>query len=264
VLAAAGQATERLSLGTGVTCPLIRIHLAIVAQAAATTAALLPGRLFLGLGTGEHLNEHILGDRWPPARLRLEMLDEAIGLIRELWKGDLTTHRGRHYTVEHARLYTLPERPPPIMVAARGERAATLAGEKGDGLIGTSPDAAMMEAFEDAGGTDKPRYGQLTVCWAPSLKEARRTAFEVWPTMAVRGELSVELPLPRHFEQAAEMVDEDDVAEAMVLGPDPEEFLAAIHTFAGGGYTHVYLHQVGPDQEGFLTFCRDELLPKLG
>jgi G6PDH family F420-dependent oxidoreductase len=260
VIGAIAQATERLHLGTGVTCPTMRTHPAVVAHAAATAAALMPGRFFLGVGTGENLNEHILGDRWPEGPVRLEMLEEAIDVIRLLWEGGYQSHRGRHYTVEQARLYTLPEEPPPLMVAAGQPGAARLAGRAGDGLISTSPDPELLAEFEQAGGSGKPRIGQVTVCWAADEADARRTALEWWPNAALPGELSQELPLPRHFEQAAQLVTEDDVAEVVVCGPDPEPHLAAIREFAEAGYDHVYVHQVGPDQEGFLDFCSRELL----
>jgi G6PDH family F420-dependent oxidoreductase len=263
VLGGIATRTERLRVGTGVTCPTIRIHPAIVAQAAATAAAMLPGRFFLGVGTGENLNEHVLGDRWPPADIRREMLDEAIEVMRTLWSGELVSHRGRHYTVENARIYTLPDAPPPVMVAAGGPEAAELAGRIGDGLVGTAPDAELLEAFETAGGEGKPRYGQLTVCFADDEAAARRTAYEWWPNGALKGTLSQELPLPSHFEAAAAMVTEEDVAEEVVCGPDPERHVAAIEEYAAAGYTHVYVHQVGPDQDGFLSFYADQVMPEL-
>jgi len=262
VLGGIAARTERLRVGTGVTCPTIRIHPAIVAQAAATAATMLPGRFFLGVGTGENLNEHVLGDRWPPADLRREMLEEAVDLMRELWRGDLTTHRGRHYTVEGARLYTLPDEPIEVMVAAGGSKSAELAGRIGDGFVGTAPERALVEAFDDAGGTGKPRYGQLTVCWAESEQQARRTAFEIWPNAALEGPLAQELPLPSHFEAAAGMLTEDDVAKTVVCGLDAERYAEAIDAFADAGYDHVYVHQVGPDQDGFLRFAERELLPR--
>ena len=160
VIGGIAAATERLRVGTGVTCPLIRIHPAIVAQAAATCAALLPGRFFLGVGTGENLNEHVTGARWPAPDERIEMLEEAIDVIRLLWDGDEETHRGEHYTVDHARLYTLPEEPIPIVVAAGQPNAAELAGSRGDGLITTSPDEEIVSAYREGGG-DGPRYGQV-------------------------------------------------------------------------------------------------------
>ena len=261
VLGGIALATERLVVGTGVTCPTIRIHPAIVAQAAATTAVMLPGRFFLGVGTGENLNEHVLGQRWPSTEIRREMLEEAVALMRELWRGDLMSHRGRHYTVENARIYTLPDEPIDVLVAAGGPKAAEVAGRIGDGLISTAPDAALLDAFDEAGGNGKPRYAQLTVCWAKSETEARRTAHEVWPNAALRGTLGQELPLPSHFEAAAAMVTDDDVAEAIVCGPDPGAHIARIDEYLEAGYTHVYVHQVGRDQEGFFDFYAAEILP---
>jgi coenzyme F420-dependent glucose-6-phosphate dehydrogenase len=263
VIGSISQATERLRIGTGVSCPLIRIHPAIVAHAAATSACLLPGRFFLGLGTGENLNEHVLGDRWPETAVRQEMLEEAIEVIRLLWEGGLQSHHGKHYTVENARLYTLPEELPQIIVAAAGPQATKMAGKIGDGLFGLVPDADVIDQFEKAGGRGKPRFGQLHVCWAASEKEARATAREWWPNAAVSGNLNWELPLPSHFEAASEWVDEDAVAESVVCGPDPERHIEGIKEFIDAGYDNVYFHQVGPDQEGFLQFAEAELLPRL-
>jgi G6PDH family F420-dependent oxidoreductase len=263
VIGGIAQATERLGLGTGVTCPTVRIHPAIVAQAAATAGDLLPGRFFLGVGTGENLNEHIVGDRWPETDVRLEMLEEAVGVIRQLWEGKLTSHHGPHYTVENARIYTLPERLPPIHVAGAGQKASALAGRIGDGFIGTSPDEEALSTFEQAGGQGKPRYGQLTVCWASDEDTARKTATEWWPNLAVPGQLSQELPLPSLFEQAAKLVREEDMG-VIPLGPDPEQHLASIRQYFDAGYDHVYVHQIGPDQEGFFRFYEREVMPKLG
>lgn len=262
VLGGIAEATERLVLGTGVTCPLLRIHPAIVAQAAATAASMLPGRFFLGVGTGENLNEHVLGQRWPSTEIRREMLEEAVEVMRLLWKGDLASHRGPHYTVENARIYTLPEEPVDVMVAAAGSQAAELAGRIGDGLIATSPDASVVEAFDAAGGSGKPRYGQVTVCWAEREEDARRTALEWWPNAALEGPLGQELPLPSHFEAAAQMVTEDTIAAAIVCGPDPEAHATRIDEYLEAGFTHVYVHQVGEDQDGFLRFYASEILPR--
>jgi coenzyme F420-dependent glucose-6-phosphate dehydrogenase len=255
-------ATRELRLGTGVTCPNIRIHPAVIAQAAATSAAMLPGRFFLGVGTGENLNEHVLGDRWPEAGVRLEMLEEAIDVIRLLWQGGYQSHHGRYYTVEEARIYTLPDEPPPIYVAASKPTAAELAGRAGDALVSTAPDAEVVAAFDGAGGEGKPKLGQVTVCWAESEEEGKRTAYEWWPNAAVRGDLSQELALPRHFEDAAQMLAEDDVAEKVVCGPDPDRYFEQVEGYADAGFDHVYLHQVGPDQEGFFRFAQEELLPR--
>jgi coenzyme F420-dependent glucose-6-phosphate dehydrogenase len=263
VIGGIAQTTSRLSLGTGVTCPLMRIHPAVIAQAAATAAAMMPGRFFLGVGSGENLNEHILGDHWPEADVRLEMLEEAVDLIRRLWGGETLSHRGRHYTVENARIYTRPEQPPPILVAGSGKKATALAGRIGDGFIGTKPDADAVKSFENAGGQDKPRYGQMTVCWAGDEATARRTAHAIWPTAGMPGELSQELKLPAHFEQVAQTVSEEDVAEVIVCGTDPQRHLDRIQEYRQAGFDHVYIHQVGPDQEGFFRFYQREVLPRL-
>jgi G6PDH family F420-dependent oxidoreductase len=263
VLGGIAATTNDLRIGTGVTCPLIRTHPAVIAQAAATTAAMMPGRFFLGVGTGENLNEHITGDRWPAADERLGMLEEAVDLIRELWRGEPFTRRGKHYTVEQARIYTLPDEPPPIYMAAAGERATKLAAKISDGLIGTSPKHANIEAFKKEAGQNKPRYGQVTVCFAEDEEQARKTAHEWWPNAAIGGELGQELPLPRHFEQAAETVTVDDVADKIACGPDPKRHIEAIKGFVDAGYDHVYIHQVGPDQDGFFRFYADEVLPAL-
>lgn len=262
VLGGIALATEQIRIGTGVTCPTVRQHPAVVAQATATCAAMLEGRFVFGVGTGEALNEHILGDAWPSAAVRREMLEEAVAVIRELWAGGLVEHRGRHYTVENARLYTLPDEPPPIVVAASGPHAADLAGRIGDGFCGTAPDDELIERFEAAGGAGKPRYGQVTVCWAESEAEARRTALEWWPNAGLPGELGQVLPQPAHFEQAAKLVTEDQLAEQIACGPDPEHHLDFLRRYAEAGYDHIFVHQVGPDQQGALRFYEREVLPQ--
>jgi G6PDH family F420-dependent oxidoreductase len=264
VIGALAHATRRLVVGTGVTCPSVRLHPAIVAQAAATCADMMEGRFFLGVGSGENLNEHVVGAHWPPVPVRQEMLEEAVGVIRLLWQGGLQNHRGRHYVVENARLYTRPAQPPPIVIAAGGPKSAELAGRLGDGLVGTAPDPEMFRAFDEAGGRGKPRYGELAVCGARAEREARRIAHEWWPTAALESALSWELPLPSHFEAAAANVTEDAVAESVVCGPDPARHLEKIRKYADAGYDHVCVHQVGPEQAGFFEFYAREVLPKLG
>jgi G6PDH family F420-dependent oxidoreductase len=267
VIGGIAQVTERMRVGTGVTCPTVRIHPAIVAHAAATCAAMLPGRFMLGVGTGENLNEHVTGAHWPTAAVRREMLEEAVLVIRELWKGGLVEHHGRHYTVENARLYTLPDEPPPIIAAASGPEAAELAGRIGDGFCGTSPEAELIERFDAAGGGGngagrRPRYGQVTVCWADSEEEGRRIAHEWWPNAAIPGELGQVLPQPAHFEQAAQLVTEERIGEQVACGPDPERHLELLTTYADAGYDRLFVHQIGPDQEGFLRFYEREIVPR--
>lgn len=191
-------------------------------------------------------------------------LAEAIEVIRALWRGGMQSHHGQYFTVENARLYTLPEEPPPLLVAARGPRGAVLAGRLGDGFIGTDPDAALIDAFDKAGGRGRPRYGELTVCYAAEERSARRIAREQWPTAAMESSLSWELPLPGHFEAVAELVTEEQIAESVTCGPEPSAHLKAIAKFAEAGYDHVCVHQVGKPQDEFFRFYASEILPHLG
>jgi G6PDH family F420-dependent oxidoreductase len=259
VLGGAAVATKTIEIGTGVTCPIMRIHPAILAQSTATVAAMMEGRFFLGAGTGENLNEHILGDRWVPYDIRAEMFEEAIEVIRELWKGEVTNHWGDYYTVEDARLYTLPTQSPPIMVAAAGPKSAEMAGRIGDGLISTAPDAEIVKKFRDSGGGDKPRYAQMTVCWASTKQEAIETAYKIWPNSGLKGDLNTELRTVKHFEQVTAMVTKEDNAKSVVCGPDPEPYVKEVQKFLDAGFDHIYIHQVGADQAGFFNFFTREL-----
>jgi G6PDH family F420-dependent oxidoreductase len=261
MLGAIAQRTQKLVVGTGVTCPTVRIHPAIIAQSAATAACLMPGRFFLGVGSGENLNEHIVGDKWPPADIRLEMLEEAVDVLRLLWQGGVQSFYGDYYAVENARVYDLPDEPVKIMVAASGPKAADLAARIGDGLISTAPQKEIVNAFAAQGDSKRPRYGQLTVSWAASKDQAIKTALEIWPNAGVPGELSQELSTPAHFKQASQNVTADVIRESVVCGPDAQPILDKVEEYAQAGFTHVYLHQVGADQEGFLRFATSELLP---
>jgi G6PDH family F420-dependent oxidoreductase len=262
VLGAIAGATERLRVGTGVTCPLIRIHPAIIAQAAATTAALFGERFFLGLGAGENLNEHVVARGWPRAAVRLEMMAEAIEILRSLWSGEEVSFDGEYYHVDQARLYTLPDAPPPIYLAATGPDAAELAATKADGLVGVAPDRKMLAGFRKR-AKRKPAYGQITVCWAKSVAAARRTAHEWWPQTGLEGDLSWEVKTPSLFEAACETLTAEQVTEQMPCGPDRQPYLRAIRKYDAAGYDYIYLHQVGPDQQGFFEFFRRELAPRL-
>jgi coenzyme F420-dependent glucose-6-phosphate dehydrogenase len=264
VIGGIAASTERIRLGTGVTCPTMRIHPAVIAQAAATAAALMPGRFFFGVGSGENLNEHVVGARWPEWEVRASMLEEAVEVIRLLWKGGVQSHHGQHYTVENARIYDLPEKLPEIVVAASGPKATDLAARIGDGLWMTSPQRDLVQRFDRKAGKRSPKYGQVTVSWNRDEAKARKTAHEWWPTSAIKGEATQELPNPKHFEQLAEMVTEDQIAEAIPCGSDPTPILESAREFVDAGFDHVYFHQVGPDQKGFIEFASRELLPKLG
>jgi coenzyme F420-dependent glucose-6-phosphate dehydrogenase len=262
VIGAIGQATERLRIGTGVTCPTIRTHPVVIAQAAATCAALMPGRFFLGLGTGENLNEHVTGARWPPPDERLELLEEAIEVLRLLWQGGEQTHRGKHYTVDHAEIYTLPDEPIEVAVAAAKPLAAELAGRAGDSLVNTVPDAEIVEAYRSAGGTG-PRYGQVRICFAEDEQEARETVFRLWRHSGLGGTINQELPRPSDFDAVAESVTLEMATEGVPCGPDAGPIVEQVRAWEQAGFDHICLHQVGADQEGFLRFWEQELRPKL-
>lgn len=255
--------TKKLQVGTGVTCPIQRIHPAILAQATATVGSMMEGRFFLGVGTGENLNEHILGDKWEPIAIRMKMLEEAVQIIRELWKGENTTFYGDFFTVEDARIFTLPKQLPFIAVAAAGEEAAELAGRIGDALVSTAPDEKVVKTFRKANKKSRPVYGQLTVCYARSEDEAIETAHKWWPNSGFPGQMSQEIRLVEHFDQMAKKVKPEQLAEQILCGPDVKKHVEAMREFLEAGFDHVYVHQVGPDQEGFLRFYAEKVLPRL-
>lgn len=262
VIGAISSSTS-LRVTTGVTCPTVRIHPAVLAQAAATAQSLLDGRFVFGVGSGEALNEHILGHRWPPVATRLDMLEEAVDVIRQLWEGDLVTHHGQYYTVENARLYSLPDAPPPVMVSAFGTQASEVAARIGDGLVTVGPNAEVLEAYRGRGGAG-PSITALKVCWDNDEGHARKLVHQLWPTEGLEGQLSQELPLPSHFEAAAAHVTEEMLAQAVPCGPDPERHVAAITKHLDAGFDQVYVNQIGPNQEAFFTFFRNEIAPRLG
>jgi G6PDH family F420-dependent oxidoreductase len=264
VLGAIASSTRSLRIGTGVTCPIMRIHPAIIAQAAATVGCLMPGRFFLGVGSGESLNEHVVGQGWPPPDMRQDMLEEAVGILRTLHGGGERSHYGKFFQVHDARVYNLPAEPVPIYVAAAGQQAAKLAARIGDGLICAAPSQEAVAAFDAAGGAGKPRYGQMTVCWAKTEDEGVRTALEYWPNAGLSGQFKNELPRPAYMEEAAQLVTAEVIKKEVVCGPDPQRHLEELRKFARAGFDHVYIHQVGPDQEGFMRFCEREILPNAG
>src|SRR5687768_15622746 len=262
VLGAIAARTERLHVATGVTTPTCRMHPVVVAHAAATASVLFEGRFALGLGTGERLNEHVIGAPWPPPGVRREQLEEAIGILRSLFDGSEVNHEGRHFTVEHAQLHSRPERPPDLWVAASGKRSSRLAGSRADGVIALNPDPTLVAVFRSAGGTG-PVIGQLHVCWADSEEEARTTARRWWPNGALPASVLTELSRPQEFEDLAAGVTTEAIARAVVCGPDPEPMACAVLRFAAAGFTRVYVHQVGPDQDAFASFWERSVRPFL-
>ena len=261
VIGALATATERLHVTTAVTCPTIRIHPAVIAQAAATSSVLLDGRFSLGVGSGEALNEHILGDKWPEADVRLEMLEESIEVMRLLWQGGNQSHRGRHYTVENARLYTLPDEPPPVLVSGFGPKSIELAARVGDGYCATMPEQEFVERYRGQGGKG-PVQGGTKVCWGPDEAECRATVFRRWPNEALPGELAQILPTPRHFEQATELVTEEMIGASVPCGPDLDRHVAALQEYADAGFDELYVQQVGTRHEEFFDVFAREVLPQ--
>ncbi|MFJ6053383.1 TIGR03557 family F420-dependent LLM class oxidoreductase [Streptomyces sp. NPDC092307] len=255
--------TVDLPVTTLVTCPTVRMHPAVTAQAAATSSVLLDGRFTLGVGTGEALNEHVLGDRWPPFDERAAMLEEAVEVMRALFSGRQVTHKGAHYTVENARLYTTPAGRLPVYVSGFGPQAAELAGRIGDGFVTMGPDEEAIGRFRDAGGAGKPVIGGLKVCWSPDRDKAVDTVHRLWPNEQLPGELAQILPTPAHFEQAGRLVTREQVAAAVPCGDDTDEHVAAIRGYIDAGFDEVHIGQIGPDQESFFTAWQERLLPAL-
>src|SRR5688572_5942934 len=235
MIGALSQVT-RLPVTTAVTAPIMRIHPAVLAQAAATSAVLHEGRFVLGVGSGEALNEHILGDAWPRAGVRLEMLEEAVEVMRKLWAGGFVDHDGEHYVVENARIYTLPETPPKVYVSGFGPKAIDLAARIGDGFVSVKPEAADVKRFRSNGGGRKVAQGGFKACWAPTADQALDIAYEKWPNAGVPGELSQVLPSPKHFEQAGTLVTRDQIREAFVCGPEAGPQLEMIGKYVDAGY----------------------------
>jgi coenzyme F420-dependent glucose-6-phosphate dehydrogenase len=254
--------TERVRVGVGVSCPLIRIHPVIIAQAAATSAAMLGDRFFLGVGTGELLNEHVTGARWPAIDVRRDMLDEAVAVMRRLWTGEDVDFHGRFYEVERARLFTLPAEPPPIVVSAFGAKAAALAARIGDGMWSSSPDPEPLRLYRAQGGRG-PAIAQIELCWGEDRDEAVATAHRVWPNSSLPGQLGQEVATPALYAQAVQLVTPAMVAEAIPCGPDPGPVVDAVRAYEEAGYDHLHFHQIGPDQEGFFRFWEKELEPAL-
>jgi G6PDH family F420-dependent oxidoreductase len=262
VIGAIAAATQRARVTTAVTCPTVRIHPAIVAQAAATSSLLLDGRFTLGVGTGEALNEHILGDPWPGIEQRLSMLEESVEIMRALWAGGNVSFDGQHYVVDRARLYSLPDEPVPVLASAFGPKAAESIGRYAEGYINVAPSEDLLNAYREAGGQG-PAQGGMKVCWGPDEDECVKTVHRIWPNEALGGELAQVVPMPAHYEAACEPITDAMLAEAVPCGPDPDRHAAAIQEFLDAGYDEVYVQQIGDDQEGFLAFMRDEVLPRL-
>lgn len=258
ILAAIAARTGRIELATGVTCPTVRYHPAIIAQAAATTALLSDGRFVLGVGSGERLSEHITGAEWPVAGVRHEMLREALEIIRLLWSGGYRTYRGTHLRIEDAQVFDLPEARPLIAVAAGGPKAARIAAELGDALFVTEPRTDLVDAYRAAGGAG-PRYAEVPLAWAPTEQAAIEAAHEKFRFGPTGWKIQSELPNVRNFEAATAFVRPDDLRGVFGAGPDVESHLRVVRQFADAGYDRLALINAGPDPDGFFDFYASEL-----
>jgi G6PDH family F420-dependent oxidoreductase len=263
VLGAIAQTTSTIGITTGLTCPIIRYHPAIIAQAAATIAVMSDGRFSLAIGAGERLNEHVTGARWPSIPERHEMLAEAIEIFRTLWGGGVHTIRGKHFTVDHARLYEQPQTPIPILVGVSGPHSVALAAEKADGMMGTEPEKSLVDGFRSQAG-EKPRYCEVTLAYADSEQAGLAMAHERFRFGALGWSVMSELPSVEAFEAATQFVRPEDMTQSVGAGPDPEKHLQAIRKYAEAGFDHIVLTGVGPDQAGFIDFFERELKPRLG
>lgn len=264
VLGALAQATERIPLMTFVTCPIMRYHPAVVAQKAATMGVLSDGRFTLGLGAGENLNEHVIGKGWPSADVRHEMFGEAVEIIKKLFGGGYVHYRGRHYTVDSAKLYDLPAEPVPIGMAAFGSRAGALAAEHADALISDQPVGDVVELFNQRTGGGKPVYGQIPVSYGTDYDEAVQNAYRLWKHGTTGWKVMAELPGPVNFEASAKTARPEDIAEAVPCGNDIDHYLTTVQQWADAGFTHMSFLQIGADrQERFRDWARAELLPAL-
>ena len=260
-----GALSEAVSLPvtTAVTCPTMRIHPAVIAQAAATAAVQLGGRFVLGVGSGEALNEHVLADNWPSVGQRLAMLEEAVEVIRLLHRGELVSHHGEFYEVQEARIYTLPEQPVPIYVSGFGPQATELAGRIGDGYCTVSPDADLVRTFRDSGGGSKPVQAGMKVSWDRDRERAIDTAHRLWANDLLPGQLAQTLPRPQDFEDAMSLVPEEAIAGSVTCGPDVDKHVAQLKEYVDAGADEVYVQQIGPDFEGFFTAYEKDVLPAL-
>ena len=255
--------TSRIPMMTGVTPLSLHYHPTILAQAVATVADMMPGRVRVGIGPRGGRNAPITRATWPPVSIRQEMLEESLEIIRELWQGNYTTVDGMYYTVHNAKLYTLPEQLPPVIVSATGPEMAAIAGEIGDALVSTSPNAEVVKAFNEAGGEGKPTYGQLTICYGEDEEATKQTALDIWGYTVLGGQASQELSLPKHYQEAIESFATPDlVAESVVCGPDVQKYHDSIQEYIDAGFSHIYIHQVGQDQKSFFEFAKKEILPK--
>jgi G6PDH family F420-dependent oxidoreductase len=264
VLGAVAAMTDRMGLMTYVTCPIFRYHPTVVAQKAATLGLLSGDRFMLGLGSGENLNEHVVGKGWPPVNVRHEMLGEAMVIIRELLAGANVSFVGDHFRVDSARICDLPSSRVPIGVAVSGTQSIGLFAPEADAMVAVQPDRGLVRTFDAAANSKVPKIGQQPICWDPDEREAVRRAHEQFRWFGGGWKVNAELPGPSAFAAATQFVRPEDVADAISCGPDTAKHVEALRPWAEAGFSHVALVQIGGEsQPAFLDYARDELLPAL-
>lgn len=262
-LGAISQVTKHVGIITGVTCPTMRYHPAILAQATATVALLFEDRFSFGVGTGENLNEHIIAAGWPEVEIRQAMLKEALEIIRLLWEGNMVSYYGDYYSVENAKIYTHPQKSPPIIFSALGTDSAELAGELGDAFITTKPKREIIDIFHNSGGKGKPIYGEFSVCFTKTEEEGEKFVKAQWPIAGLEGDYQQELRLPKYFEQVTKDVTPEKLGQSVVCGSDPKKYVEGIQQYIDAGFTHVHIHNIGVEQDGFFEFYQKTLAPML-
>ena len=255
-------ATTEMKLTTAVTAPAFRIHPAIIAQATATIAVMAPDRFTFGVGTGEALNEHILGQAWPPVSIRQKRLTEALAIIRRLWTGEVVTHEGEYFTVHDAKLFVTPETPPDILVSGFGPSSTKLAAEIGDGWITASPDEDGMKAYRDAGGTGRTQAG-IKICYADTEREGMETAHKLWGHEPGAGQIAQDSPMWLQFEGVQALTTPEDMTASVACGPDPANAAEYLQKYIDVGFDEIYISQMGPDQSGGIAFVQEQVLPLL-
>ncbi|MGY1829574.1 TIGR03557 family F420-dependent LLM class oxidoreductase [Geodermatophilus sp. SYSU D01180] len=262
MLGAMAAKTERIGLVTGVTCPIIRYHPAVIAQAAATVQILAEGRFTLGIGAGERLNEHVVGTGWPAVHVRHEMLREALQIIRLLWQGGYQTFEGRYLQLEDARVFDLPDELPVIAVASGGHNASELAAEYGDGLFATEPREDLVAAFRDAGGKG-PLYAEVPMAWAQDEESAVEEALKTSRWALTGWKVMSELPNPVNFDAASRTVKAEDIRGQFSVGPDLDVHVQQAQPYVDAGFDHLVLQNVGPDPDGFIDACAGGLIERV-
>ncbi|UFQ20010.1 MULTISPECIES: TIGR03557 family F420-dependent LLM class oxidoreductase [Streptomyces] len=259
VLGSIAAKTSRIGLATGVTCPTVRYHPAIIAQAAATLALVSDGRFVLGVGSGERLNEHVVGQGFPDSvRVRHEMFRESLEIIRLLWSGGYRSYDGTYLRLEDARVFDLPEELPLIAVAASGKASARIAAELGDGLFATEDKPEIVRHYRDAGGNG-PRYAEVPMAWAPDEHTAARAALDTSRWAVTGWKVMSELPNPVNFDAATTTVREEDILEKFACGTEPSRYLEVARKFVDAGFDRLVMQNAGPDPDGFIDFYKRSL-----